>query len=335
MTADSRPRPASRTERWLTLCALLCCLISGTASAGALPRNWPLAPSELERRFALGKFEIRESKGAGHGKTGALKVRIAYADGKTLDVKWKTVPPATADGWNNSPRKELAAYEVQKWIFDENDYVVPTVALNCIPIEQARTLDKDAKPTFAGSSCVLGMLAVWMQEANAPKKFYDEERFDSDPLYARTIADLNLLTYIIGHRDTRPGNVLLSTDSADPRAYAVDNGIAFDLLPWNLRVFNWFRIHVPWLRREAVERLRRIDRPRLRALAVVAELEADSSGVFHPVSPGPNLDPDDDDGVRRRGNRVQFGLDHDEIDDMEERIQKLLANVDSGKQPVR
>lgn len=305
------------------------------ANGGTLPANWPMPPFELERRFRDDPFEVSEAVPAGSGVTGALKLGLVFADGRTLTVKWKTAPPRLAEGLNNSPRKELAAYEMQRWIFDENDFIVPTVALHCFPMEKFRAIQENPEPTFEGSSCVLGMLAVWMQNVTAPEQFYDEKRFATDPLYARYVADLNVLAYLVGHRDTRDGNVLLSTDPADPRVYLVDNGVSFDRLPWNLRVTNWYRIHVPWLRRETIDRLRKVDKTRLGALAVLAELEADEKGVFHPVSPGPSFDPQGEEVVRRRGNHVQFGLDEDEIEDIQERITELLANVDSGKQRVQ
>jgi hypothetical protein len=305
------------------------------ATAGPLPRNWPMPPSELERRFNHEKLEVSGHEPAGSGVTGAMKLALTFPDGKTLTAKWKTALAPVADGLNNSPRKELAAYEMQRWIVDENDFIVPTVALHCFPVEKFRALQENPQPTLADSSCVLGTLAAWMQDVTAPENFYDEKRFESDPLYARYVADLNVLTYLVEHRDTRDGNVLLSTDARDPRVYLVDNGVAFDMFPWNLRVTNWFRIRVPWLRRETLDRLRKVDKTRLQSLAVLAELEADDAGVFHVVQPGPKFDDERSSVVRRRGNRVQFGLDEDEIEDVEERIQELLRNVDSGKQPVR
>jgi hypothetical protein len=325
----------SRTSASGIIMLALSLVAASAASAGALPPNWPMPPSELERRFTREKFEVRKVEDAGGGKTGALRLELGFDDGKTVAVKWKAAPPALADGLNNSPRKELATYEIQRWIVDENDFIVPTVALHCFPLEQARAFESDPTPTLAGSSCVLGSLAVWMQEVAVPKTLYDEKRFESDPLYARYLADFNLLTYLVGHRDTRKGNVLRSTVAGDPRVYAVDNGLSFDRLPWNLRVTNWFRIHVPWLRRETVDRLRKVDKGMLRALGVLAELEADDKGVFRVVPSGPHFDPEGDRAVRRRGNRVQFGLDEDEIEDVEERIEDLLEDVDSGKQQVR
>src|SRR6185369_4461878 len=111
--------------------------------------------------------------------------------------------------------------------------------------------------------------------------------------------------------------------------------MAFDLLPWNLNVNNWFRIRVPWLRRETVDRLRKVDKKTIRALAVVAELEVDNAGMLHVVAPEAPFEPEIEDGFARRGNRIQLGLGSHEIHEVEERVEKLIRKVDSGRQPVR
>ncbi len=325
------PRPAS----WSFAVLYVCLQAAGAADAGALPRNWPMAPGELERRLAGNDIEIREAKPAGSGVTGAWKLTIAFPDGKKLQAKWKSAPPETADGWNNSPRRELATYQIQRWLFDENDYVVPTIEPHCFALEKIRSFQADAKPTLAGSSCVLGTVAVWLEDVTAPKDAYDKKRFASDPLFARYLADLNVLTYLIGHRDGHQGNILVSTDAKNPRVYAVDNGMAFNLLPWNLNVNNWFRIRVPWVRRETVDRLRKVDKSTIRALAVVTELEVDAGGVLHIVAPEAPFEPEIEDGFARRGNRIQLGLGDHEIHEVEERVEKLLSNVDSGRQSAR
>lgn len=327
------------TERIASVCLSSFLSISvafaAEASADSLPKNWPMSPSELENRFTTQDFVIKEVKEAGGGVTGASRLKIEYPDGKVLKVKWKAVPEKSADGWNNSPRKELAAYEIQRWIVDENDFIVPTLAPYCIPMDAYKSISKTAKPNLPKISCELGLIAIWIDDVTAPKKFWDAKRFAKDPLYARYMADFNLLTYLLDHRDGRQGNLLLSTDPADPRVFAVDNGIAFDPFPWNFLVSNWDEIRVPWLRRETVERLRNIKKSQIEDLEIVAELEADADGRLRPVQPSRNFDDDTKAGVRRRGNRVQFGLTEDEIEKLEDRIETLLKRVDSGKQPVR
>ncbi|MFN2376148.1 MAG: hypothetical protein ABR538_06405 [Candidatus Binatia bacterium] len=323
----------SPTTSALALAIALGSAVAAAAAAGQLPRNWPLAPSELERRFASGDFVILEVKGAGGGVTGAYRLLIEYSDGKQFKVKWKSVPAKSADGWNNSPRKELASYEVQRWLVDENDFLVPTSLPVCIPLERYAPIDPKAKPTLPGTTCVLGVLTTWLEDVTAPEKLEDKKRLREDEAFARYMADFNLLAYLIDHRDGRRGNVLLSSDAADPRVFAVDNGIAFGPFPWNFLVRNWNDIRVPWLRRDTVERLRRVDENTIERLGVIAELAADEAGVLRPVQPGPNLD--DDEGVRIRKGRIQFGLTEDEIDDLEDRIEDLLKEVDSGKIALR
>lgn len=313
------------------LASLLAC--AGQAFAEGLPHNWPMPPSELERRLAHDNFTIMEVKGAGGGVTGASRLLLRFDDGKTLKAKWKGVPKRTADNYNNCPRKEIASYQLQRWLFDENDYVVPTAAARCLTFDEYRAIDSRPKSNIDGARCVLGILAVWMEDVTAPKKFHDKKRFERDPMYAGYMADFNLLGYLLDHRDGRQGNLLLSTDPADPRVFAVDNGISFDPFPWNFFVTNWNKIHVPWLRRASVDRLRKVDEKTIDELGVVAELAADENGVYRVVEPGPNLDPED--GVRFARGRIQFGLEDEELEDVKKRIRELLEDVDKGKIEVR
>ncbi len=323
-------KPSSIVSVPLFAFALAC---SGVARAGDVPRNWPLPPAELERRFAEQDFRVLEVKSAGGGVTGASKLKIEFPDGQVLKVKWKAVPRPSGDDWNNSPRKELAAYEIQRWLVEPENFLVPTIAPYCIPLDEYRVIDPKAPASFRHSNCVLGMVAVWLEDVSAPWPFFDEELFERDPKYARHMADFNVLTYLIEHRDGRRGNLLRSSDPNDPRVFAVDNGIAFDPFPWNFLVKNWSRIRVPWLRNETVERLRKIGQDDLEALGVLAELETDGVGRLRPAAKTANMD--DDDGVRVRGTRVQFGLTEDEIEDLEERLEELLEEVDEHDIAVR
>lgn len=306
--------------------------VANSAHAGTA-RNWPLPPAELERRFAEEDFRILEVKGAGGGVTGASKLKIEYPDGQVLKVKWKAVPFPSGDDWNNSPRKELAVYEMQRWIVEPEDYLVPTIAPYCIPLEQYRVIDAKTPASFKGATCVLGMIAVWLDDVDAPWPFFDEALFERDPKYAERMADFNVLTYLVDHRDGRRGNLLRSTDPDDPRVYAVDNGIAFHAFPWNFLVPNWFRIRVPWLRRETVDRLRHVGRKELDALGVLAELETDHLGRLHRTTETANMDADD--GFRVERTRVQMGLTEDEIEEVEERLEDLIEDVDDGDIAVR
>jgi beta-lactamase class A len=325
--------PAYRGEfiAQLTYRAAMRLLQDPQPEARAMPRNWPMAPSDLDYRLAFEDFAIREVKSAGGGVTGAARLLVAFPDGETLKVKWKHFPEKTLDGWNNSPRKEVAAYRVQRWLFDEQDYVVPTPVPRCIPLDVYAPVDAHAEASVPGTSCVLGLLAVWMNDVKVADDLNDDidERVAKDPHFGQHLADMNLLTYLIDHRDGRDGNFLISTDPNDPRIFAIDNGIAFEGFPWNFFVRNWNHIRVPWLRREPIERLRALPAEEIDRVATLFDLDADARGVLRLKEPTPPLDPTK--GARITGGHVQLGLTTKEITALKARIHDLLADVDAGK----
>jgi hypothetical protein len=292
--------------------------------------NWPLPPETVERLFAQEPMELVDVKRTPQGVAGASKGDVVFPrDGRRLQVKWKQAPHGDADGWNNDPRKELATYVVQKWFLAPDDYVVPTVALRCVPLDAYRRLDSRAGPTIAGTRCVLGALSLWLQHVTVPHPVYDPERFLSDPAYAYHFSDFNVLTYLVDHRDGRPGNILAADDDANRRVFAVDNGIAFGGLVYNFLTTNWNVIRVPAVRREVVERLRAVDREALASLATLVELRADAEGVLRLVPPGPPENPDR--GARVGPGHLQLGLTAREIDALRRRIASLLERVDRGE----
>jgi hypothetical protein len=75
--------------------------------------------------------------------------------------------------------------------------------------------------------------------------------------------------------------------------------------------------------------LRKIQRQDLDFLGVIAQLELDDNGILQPKPVGENLDPKV--GAKYKDGTVQYGLSKSEIDDLWERIQTLIAEVDSDK----
>jgi hypothetical protein len=294
--------------------------------------NWPAPPDQVYELLSTGTPEIRETHGAGGGTTGAMKFTLYFPEADVqMDVKWKDVP-RDLDGFNNSPRKELAAYAIQRIFLTPEDYVVPTTVVRCARLETYHKRVGRASPTIKGTTCVLGTLSVWMQDVTVPDVLYDEQRFLSDPQYAYFMSNLNLFTYLVDHRDGRSGNFLVSKDDSRRQVFAVDNGISFGPWVFNYFVPNWTKLRVPAVRKEAIDRLRAIHREDLDFLAVVAQLEIDDEGVLRTAPPGAPLDPDD--GAVARDGTVQFGLTTSEIDDVYERIQALIRAVDEGRVPV-
>src|SRR6266436_668335 len=79
------------------------------------PPELPLPPDELARLIASAPFELRSMERAAAGIMGVSKAK-AYFPSRRLELtlKWAPAPPKTADGWDASPRKETAAFAVQR-----------------------------------------------------------------------------------------------------------------------------------------------------------------------------------------------------------------------------
>jgi hypothetical protein len=324
-TTGPSPGPAAPDPAWLA------------GLAAPLPkrpeRNWPIPPGQAERVLAQAKGIVKDQEKLAAGVTGADRFTIHFADlRRDLVVKWKAGPKGDVDGWNNAPRKELAAYEFQKWFLPPEAYLVPTTVARCISMESYRHIDAKAEPTLEGTRCVFGVLSLWLENVEVPEPLYDEERFLRDPAYARHLANFNVFTHLIDDRDTRKGNVLTSTDARNRRVFSVDNGISFDASLYNIFDNAWKEIRVPALPRDSIERLRALAPERIRALAVVAEFQVDETGMLRRAAAGQPIA--DDRGVRFEDGRLQLGLTADEIENVRNRLKALLDEVDQRRIPL-
>ncbi len=301
--------------------------------------NWPLEPLEAEALVETRAWQPTRSGRGLRGTTGAERIALHFPSRQmTVDFKWKQMVwsrrfqffpgvPGTLDGVNNSPRKELAAWQLQQLFLDPEDYVVPTSVAYCAALSEIQDLAPEVEPTVEGSRCILGVLSLWMRDVTLPKTLPDLERFRRDPVYAHYLSNLNLFTYLVKHHDGREGNFLIAENDARPQLFAIDNGVAFGGVYFNWFVRNWDNLRVPALRRDSIDRLRSISESDLQqALGVVAELRLDEDGIFRNAEPGPNLDPGA--GVRLEDGVLQFGLTDDEIEDVWERIEDLIEDVD-------
>jgi len=295
--------------------------------------NWQFPPHELEttiyRRAMAGKLHGKEVERTAHGTTGAL-VLVSHDEVSGKDIKWKFKKnvPGWVDSFNTSPRKELAAYNVQKLFLDPEDYVVPSVIAICVPRDRFMKSGGYAAATLEGTDCVLGLASIWMKDVTIPDTLYDESRFLKDPTYAYFMSNFNLLTYLIQHRDGRVGQFLVANDDKRRQVFSIDNGISFGFWPYNFFIQQWETINVPALRQDSIERLRTIQRQDLNFLGVLAQFELDEKGILRPKPVGENLDPKV--GAKYIDGTVQYGLSKSEIDAVWDRIQNIIAEVDAG-----
>lgn len=335
--ADDRPAGGSdRRARNARGVATVSLLAGALALAGAFVLAAPLpaqdanvrhAPGEIEELLAAGDFEIGRRHGARYEGDRTDQVLLQFESGEQLLAKWARAPRG-GEEFNNNPRYEVAAYQVQKLFLDPGQYVVPPTVCRCFsPARYAELAGERAEPTFDGTSCVLTVLQYWLWSVTA-SDVWDEERLRTDDAYARSMANLDVFTYLVNHKDANVGNFLLSTVQESPRAFAVDNGVTFRSKKSD-RGDQWSELRVDRVPRETVARLRELSREDLqRRLGVLVQFQ-DRRFETVRTEPGRNLDPGE--GVRvSEDGVIQLGLTRREIRDVHDRIQRLLRRVDSG-----
>jgi hypothetical protein len=244
-----------------------------------------------------------------------------------MRIKWAKAPRDGSE-FNNEPRYDIAAYEVQKLFLDEADYVVPPTVVRAVPLEWFRQYDTLAPATFRGVNSVVLALQYWMEGSLTPSGFWNEDWFRADSVYARHFADFNLVTHLIRHSDTNGGNYLLYDNPSNRRVFAVDNGVAFRSDPSD-RGYQWRDLRIDRLPHATVARLRKITEADLHsALDVLAQFGIRNGQL---VLEPPTMTLEGSRGVRRTDTLVQFGLTGPEIRDIYNRLTALLRDVDSGR----
>jgi hypothetical protein len=306
-------------------------LLLGLAPAGPVvgqeyDAHFILPPAELEARLGGEPFQVLGMQDNRWEGDRTQRSALQFRDGTVVQVKW-AVAAHGGFAMNNQPRYELAAYELQKLLLDESDWVVPPTVLREMALPVYRQLDPEMEPTFEGTASVLITIQYWLREVDffeAP----DTARAAVDDEYARHLGHLTLVTHLINHVDSNAGNILISTTGGS-RMFAVDNGVAFRA-PESPRGTLWKSLHGDRLPASAVARLRGLTRRDLEdALAVVAQFRVREDDRLEAVPPTAKLNPNR--GVDHQGDLIQLGLTNLEIDDLWERCVALLDRIDAGE----
>lgn len=305
-------------------------------TAFPLHDHLPLPIPELEQKLKTEPFTIVEAKSTGSGTTRAMRLHIQFQDCTVLQVKWRAAT-ASLEAYNNNPRKELAAYAIQKLFLAPGDYVVPVTVLTCMPTAELAKIGASGKPQLAGLPCVLGTLSIWLNHVVHLTPPVDQARFERSVAkgeqvgYAQRLANLNLLTYLVSHRDGRKSNFLMSDIPDRPHLFAIDNGLAFSGIG-NPRPFipRWRHLKVDQLPRAAMTRLQHLSAEQLRRhLETVAELRDEPQGRPRSMASF-TANPSPDDGVRRIEGGIQLGLTRREIERVDSRLRRLLERIEKG-----
>jgi hypothetical protein len=300
---------------------------TGGPLAHAQDRNVTLPVDQLETMLTREPMQIVAAEISRPKAKGdiTLKAEARFGDHAPLRVKVRKAEPG-AEAFNNVPRYDLAAYELQKLFLDPAEYVVPPTALRMLPLTELRKFAQ-VERTFRGADQALVVVQYWLNDVAVYADVYYPEKFASDPVYARHIGQLNVLTYLIEHRDSNAGNFLISKAESGARVFSIDHGVAFASEDSD-RGMLWKDMRVKQLPGDLIARLRAITRETLESrLAVLAQWKL-QEGQFVPMDLGPNLSPLR--GVRQEDGMVQMGLRRTEIGAIWKLLQKLLARIDDG-----
>jgi len=311
--------------------ALLLLVTTATLAAppaAAQDANFLYSPDLIEARLRDAQLNLIDARGARAPGDRTMRIALDLGGDTTLLAQLAKASPG-ASTFNNEPRYELAAFVIQKLFLGPDEYVVPPTVIRAVPTDWLRRFDESAAPTFDRIPSTLIVLQYWLLQVT-DEDVWDRDRARSDTVYARHVGNLNILTYLIRHNDSNKGNFLISTFAANPRVFAVDNGLAFRS-ELSDRGYEWRRFRVDRLPRATVERLRAITDEDLEALGVLVQFEQEGP-LLARVPVGPNLDPRR--GVRHQNGIVQLGLTSREISDLASRLRNLLKDVDEGKMAV-
>jgi hypothetical protein len=304
-------------------------LLAVSASALAQDANIKQPIAELEKLLAAEPLVIHEARISRPNAKGdiTLRAEVSFGGSPPMRVKLRKSEPG-ANAFNNVPRYDLAAYELQKLFLDPEEYVVPPTALRMVPLADFQKYSPDVYRTFPGADQVLAVVQYWLSDIQSIPDVYDAARFDADPLYARHIGQLNILTYLIRHRDSNQGNFLLGNAERGARVFSIDHGVAF-ASDESDRGDVWKDLRVTRLPADAVEQLRKVTPELLtERLAVLAQWRLEG-GLFVPVAKGRNLA--EGRGVRRQDEDLQMGLNKGEIRELHRLLTRVLTRIDRGE----
>jgi hypothetical protein len=205
---------------------------------------------------------------------------------------------------------------------------VPPTALRMVPLADFKRYAPEVTRTFPPVEQVLAVVQYWLSEVKVIADVYNPERFAIDPVYARHIGQLNILTHLVDHRDSNVGNFLIGRAELGPRVFSIDHGVAFESIESD-RGTLWQSIRIDRLPSDTVSRLRAITPAMLQEkLGVLAQWRL-QDGRYVPVTHGANLW--ESRGVRRKGDELQMGMTRSEINSIYKRLTRLLQRVDAGE----
>ena len=287
------------------------------AAMGAADSVAAEPPSNLAQDLLADDLQLRSVKVI---NPSVMKLELQRGE-RVFRAKWKPMSALGSevqeqfDG-NNSPRCEVAARLFDQLLFAKQPArsLVPEVVVRAlhrdVPCNREcarvpRLLSADTPATFPqhNDHLVLGALSHWIDDAAIPKRFegglWSAERFAKDAPYRQALADLVTFLFLIAHGDANYADNFLIHEGPPFRVYSIDNGRAFDGVPYYTADADpdWApfarlapgRMVASSLSRSTINRLRELSISQLRnALLTVNAIDLTSGRA---ASLGPVVDP--------------------------------------------
>lgn len=301
--------------------------------------------ADIERLLAGPDLQILGMDNTPSGLQGAKVLTLqGNLDGRTTTFRVKWRAQSTADVINE-PRKELAAYAVQKLFLDDRELAAPPTAAYCFPLAEYQQFDSKEKRNFRGVDCVFGFATYWLEgvkDVDSAREdgwlskrntsgFWDPQLFERDAMYRASLSRCNLLTHIINHGDAHDNQLLFEQTPRGLRAYVVDNSVAFLSIknPTMLFTEDWSKIQVPSLPQQSIARLKNLTQRDLERLRTIQRLELRNRRL---TTQQPETDPPGEGkGIWWSDKTLRIGLTESEIELVWSRIRELLARPDLEK----
>ncbi len=364
MVSTRLPTPVPTTmTKFLSFFLFAACSISLVACSKHLPLARPGAPlseptrlcaanegtpacrpaSQVEEMLA-GDLEILSMDDTPSGSQGAKILTLrgwTRGQATVFRVRWRA---QSSSGLVNEPRKELAAYAVQKLFLNEDELIAPPTMAHCFPIGHYLRFAPKESPTFASADCVLGFASLWLEGVKTVESaredhwlddgdgIWDEGLFEKNAMYRASVGNANLLTHLINHGDAHELQFMLEKTPRGLRTYVVDNSIALRSIknPMLLLREDWSQVQVPSLPSRAIARLKALTAQDVARLATITELELHDRQLSVTKQPL-ETPPSDPKEMSWHGDRLRIGLTQGEIELVSSRIRDLLARPDLDK----
>src|SRR5687767_2394020 len=104
-----------KRTRFLTAALLAVAALAPRVNAQDLNIVQPI--KIIERRLGTDTFQILQFRGSRRPNDRTQRVMLAFTDSSVLEVKFAVFAP-NGETFNNNPRYEIAAYELQKMFLD-------------------------------------------------------------------------------------------------------------------------------------------------------------------------------------------------------------------------